>query len=223
MTKKLFIQAILKICLGFVLIGLLIFLPAGTLSFDGGWLLMAILFVPMLIAGIIMMIKCPNLLLRRLNFKEKQKEQSIIIKLSTVMFVLGFIVAGLDFRFGWSRISKSITISAVIIFLASYLIYGEVIRENKYLSRTIEVEENQEVISSGLYSIVRHPMYFATVFLFLSMPIILGSLYSFLIFLAYPFIIAKRIKYEEKFLINGLCGYKEYTQKVKYRLIPFIW
>ncbi len=223
MAKELLIQAILKISLGLLVMGLLIFLPAGTLSFLNGWLLMAVLFVPMLFAGIIMMIKCPELLRRRLNAKENQKEQSSVIKLSAVMFVLGFIIAGLDFRFGWSNLPKSITTVAVIVFLVSYLIYGEVIRENKYLSRTIEVEKGQEVITSGLYAIVRHPMYFATVILFLSMPFILGSLYSFLIFLSYPFIIAKRIKYEEKFLIDELCGYKEYKQKVKYRLIPFVW
>lgn len=223
MTKKLFIESIIKMLLGVILVGLLIFLPAGTLSFWNGWLLMGVLFVPMFFAGIIMMFKNPELLKHRLNAKEEQKEQNLIVKLSGFMFVSGFIVAGLDFRFGWSSLPKSIITIAVLVFLFSYLLYAEVIRENMYLSRTIEVQEAQKVIDTGLYGIVRHPMYSATILLFLSMPIILGSIYALLIFLVYPFIIIERIKYEETFLETELDGYREYKQKVKYRLIPFMW
>ena len=223
MTIKLFIQAIIKFLFGFVLIGLMIFLPAGTLSFFNGWLFMGILFVPMFIAGIVMMFKNPDLLKSRLDAKEKQREQSIVIKLSGLMFLAGFIVAGLDFRFGWLTLPKGVVIGAAIVFLAAYILYAEVLRENTYLSRTIEVQENQKVIDTGLYGIVRHPMYSVTLLLFLSMPLVLGSIYSFLIFLSYPFIIAKRIKGEEEFLEKELDGYREYKQKVRYRLIPFIW
>lgn len=223
MTIKLFIQAIIKFLFGFVLIGLLIFLPAGTLSFFNGWLFMGILFVPMFIAGIVMMFKNPDLLKSRLDAKEKQREQSIVIKLSGLMFLAGFIVAGLDFRFGWLTLPKGVVIGAAIVFLAAYILYAEVLRENTYLSRTIEVQENQKVIDTGLYGIVRHPMYGVTLLLFLSMPLVLGSIYSFIIFLSYPFIIAKRIKGEEEFLEKELDGYREYKQKVRYRLIPFIW
>ena len=223
MTIKLFIQAIIKFLFGFVLIGLLIFLPAGTLSFFNGWLFMGILFVPMFIAGIVMMFKNPDLLKSRLDAKEKQREQSIVIKLSGLMFLAGFIVAGLDFRYGWLTLPKGVVIGAAIVFLAAYILYAEVLRENTYLSRTIVVQENQKVIDTGLYGIVRHPMYGVTLLLFLSMPLVLGSIYSFLIFLSYPFIIAKRIKGEEEFLEKELDGYREYKQKVRYRLIPFIW
>ncbi|MBQ3007804.1 MAG: isoprenylcysteine carboxylmethyltransferase family protein [Clostridia bacterium] len=223
MTIKLFIQAITKFLFGFVLIGLMIFLPAGTLSFFNGWLFMGILFVPMFIAGIVMMFKNPDLLKSRLDAKEKQREQSIVIKLSGLMFLAGFIVAGLDFRFGCLTLPKGVVIVAAIVFLAAYILYAEVLRENTYLSRTIEVQENQKVIDTGLYGIVRHPMYSVTLLLFLSMPLVLGSIYSFLIFLSYPFIIAKRIKGEEEFLEKELDGYREYKQKVRYRLIPFIW
>ena len=223
MTIKLFIQAITKFLFGFVLIGLLIFLPAGTLSFFNGWLFMGILFVPMFLAGIVMMFKNPDLLKKRLDAKEKQREQSIVIKLSGLMFLAGFIVAGLDFRFGWLTLPKGVVIVAAIVFLVAYILYAEVLRENTYLSRTIEVQENQKVIDTGLYGIVRHPMYSVTLLLFLSMPLVLGSIYSFLIFLSYPFIIAKRIKGEEEFLEKELDGYREYKQKVRYRLIPFIW
>lgn len=223
MTIKLFIQAITKFLFGFVLIGLMIFLPAGTLSFFNGWLFMGILFVPMFIAGIVMMFKNPDLLKSRLDAKEKQREQNIVIKLSGLMFLAGFIVAGLDFRFGWLMLPKGVVIGAAIVFLVAYILYAEVLRENTYLSRTIEVQENQKVIDTGLYGIVRHPMYSVTLLLFLSMPLVLGSIYSFLIFLSYPFIIAKRIKGEEEFLEKELDGYREYKQKVRYRLIPFIW
>ena len=223
MTVKLFVQAILKFLLGVLLVGVLIFLPAGSFRFFGGWLLMGILFIPMFIAGIVMMIKNPDLLKSRLNAKEKQKDQDLVVKLSGLMFLAGFIVAGLGFRFGWFVLSKGVSIGASIFFLIAYVLYAEVLRENTYLSRTIEVKENQRVIDTGLYAVVRHPMYGVTLLLFLSMPIVLGSVYSFIIFLAYPFIIAKRIKGEEAFLEKELPGYAEYKQKVKYRLIPFIW
>ncbi len=223
MTAKLFVQAILKFTLGVVLVGLLIFLPAGTFAFPGGWLLMGILFVPMFLAGIVMMWKNPALLKSRLNAKEKQGEQQLVVKLSGLMFLLGFILAGLDFRFGWLPLPKAVSIVGAAAFLIAYVLYAEVLRENTYLSRTIEVQENQKVIDTGLYGIVRHPMYSATVLLFLSMPLVLGSLISFVIFLAYPFIIAQRIKHEEAFLEKELPGYREYKEKVKYRLIPFVW
>lgn len=223
MTIKLFIQAIAKFILGVVLVGLLIFLPAGTLYFFNGWLLMGILFVPMFFAGIVMMLKNPELLQKRLNAKEKQREQDLVVKLSGLMFLAGFIVAGLGFRFAWYILPRGVVIGAAAVFLVSYILYAEVLRENTYLSRTIEVQENQKVISTGLYGIVRHPMYSVTLLLFLSMPIVLGSVYSFFIFLAYPFIIVKRIKNEEKLLERELDGYIGYKQKVKYRLIPFIW
>ena len=223
MTLKLFIEAISKFLLGFILIGLLIFLPAGTLNYFGGWLFMGVLFIPMFFAGIIMMIKNPKLLQKRLYAKESQKEQSLVVKLSGLMFLAGFIIAGLGVRFNWFILSNIVIIIAAIIFLAAYALYAEVLRENTYLSRTIEVQENQKVIDTGLYGIVRHPMYSVTILMFLSMPLILGSVYSFLIFLAYPFIIAKRIKNEEELLEKELNGYREYKQKVKYRLIPFIW
>ena len=223
MTLKLFISAMTKFILGIGLVGLLIFLPAGSLSFWSGWLLMGILFIPMFLAGIVMMFKNPDLLKSRLNAKEKRKEQGFVVKLSGLMFLARFIVAGLGFRFSWYTLPKGISTGAAVVFLVAYILYAEVLRENTYLSRTIEVQENQKVIDTGLYRIVRHPMYSVTLLLFLSMPIVLGSVYSFLIFLAYPFIIAKRIKDEEEFLEKELDGYREYKQKVKYRLIPFIW
>ena len=223
MTLKLFISAITKFIFGVALVGLLIFLPAGTLEFFNGWLLMGILFIPMFFAGIVMMLKNPDLLKSRLNAKEKRGEQSLVVKLSGLMFVAGFIVAGLGFRFDLYILPKGVSICAAVVFLVAYILYAEVLRENTYLSRTIEVQENQKVIDTGLYGIVRHPMYSVTLLLFLSMPLVLGSIYSFLIFLAYPFIIAKRIKDEEKFLEKELDGYHDYKQKVKYRLIPFIW
>lgn len=223
MSVKLFFEALIKFSLGTILVGLLIFLPAGTFSYFNGWLLMGILFIPMFCAGIVMMFKNPELLKTRLDAKEKQKEQSLVVKLSGLMFLAGFIVAGLGFRFSWYILPKGISIGAAVVFLIAYVLYAEVMRENTYLSRTIEVQENQKVIDTGLYGIVRHPMYSVTLFLFLSMPIVLGSVYSFFIFLVYPFIIAKRIKHEEEFLEKELLGYSEYKQKVKYRLIPFIW
>lgn len=223
MTKKLFVQAITKYLLGVVLVGGLIFLPAGTLSFFNGWLLMGILFIPMFFAGVVMMFKNPSLLKSRLKAKETQKDQSMVIKLSGLMFLAGFVAAGLGVRFHWYVLPKGIAIGAAVVFLAAYLLYAQVLRENTYLSRTIEVQENQKVIDTGLYGIVRHPMYSATVILFLSMPLVLGSVYAFVIFMAYPFIIARRIKGEEAFLEKELNGYREYKQRVRYRLLPFVW
>ncbi|MBQ3523341.1 MAG: isoprenylcysteine carboxylmethyltransferase family protein [Clostridia bacterium] len=223
MTVKLFISAILKFSLGAVLVGLLIFLPAGTFAYFNGWLFMGILFVPMFLAGLVMMAKNPRLLESRLDAKEKETEQSLVVKLSGLMFLAGFIVAGLGVRYGWYTLPKPVVIVSAVVFLIAYILYAEVLRENTYLSRTIEVQEGQKVIDTGLYGIVRHPMYSVTLLLFLSMPLVLGSIYSFVIFLAYPFIIAKRIKHEEEFLERELNGYTEYKKKVKYRLIPFIW
>ena len=221
--SSLFTQAILKFFSGVLLVGALIFIPAGTLSFDRGWLLMGILFIPMLIAGIIMLLRSPELLKKRLNSKETTQEQSAIVKLIGLMFLVGFIVAGLNFRFGWHILPLKVSIGASIVCFAAYLLYAEVLRENAFLSRTVEIQEHQTVITTGLYGIVRHPMYSATLFLFLSMPLILGSLLSFLIFLVYPFLIAGRIRHEEQFLEKELEGYREYQTHVKYRLIPFIW
>ena len=223
MTKSLFFSAIAKFLLGVVLVGLLIFLSAGTLAYTNGWMFMGILFVPMFLAGLVMMAKNPNLLKSRLNAKEKEQEQSLVVKLSGLMFLAGFIVAGLDYRFGWCPLPQSVSYGASVAFLIAYVLYAEVLRENTYLSRTIEVQEGQTVVDTGLYGIVRHPMYAVTLLLFLSMPLVLGSVISFVIFLAYPLLIAKRIKNEEQVLEAGLPGYTEYKQKVKYRLIPFIW
>ena len=223
MTKKLFLGAIIKFLMGVVLVGALIFLPAGTWRYINGWLLMGILFIPMFFAGIVMMFKNPSLLKSRLDAKEKQKEQNLVVKLSGLMFLAGFIVAGLGVRFAWYALPTGVVIGAAVVFLVAYALYAEVLRENTYLSRTIQVQENQKVIDTGLYGIVRHPMYSVTLLLFLSMPLVLGSVYSFLIFLVYPVIIAKRIKHEEAFLEKELDGYRAYKQKVKYRLIPFVW
>ena len=223
MTKKLFISAIIKFLLGVVLVGVLVFLPAGTFDYLGGWILMAILFIPMFFAGIVMMVKDPALLKSRLNAKEKEKDQSLVVKLSGLMFIVGFVLAGLDYRFQWLPMPMGVTVGASVVFLFAYIMYAEVLRENTYLSRTIEVRQGQRVIDTGLYSVVRHPMYSATILLFLAMPLVLGSLISFIVFLVYPFIIAKRIKGEEEFLEKELNGYTQYKQKVKYRMIPFIW
>ena len=223
MSTKLFFEAITKFFLGVVLVGVLLFLPAGTLSFVNGWLLMGILFVPMFCAGIVMMCKDPALLAKRLNAKEKRGDQSLVVKLSGLMFLVGFVIAGLGVRFDWYILPKGVSYVAAAVFIIAYILYAEVLRENTYLSRTIEVQENQQVIDTGLYGIVRHPMYAVTLLLFLSMPLVLGSVYAFIVFLAYPFIIAKRIKGEEEFLEKELAGYREYKQKVQYRLIPFIW
>ncbi len=223
MTFKLFIEAIVKFLLGVLLVGLLIFLPAGSLSYLNGWLFMGILFIPMLGAGIVMMAKSPDLLRKRLDAKEKRGEQSLVVKLSGLMFLCGFIVAGLGYRFGWYTLPRWVSYVATAAFLAAYLLYAEVLRENAYLSRTIKVEEGQRVVDSGLYGVVRHPMYAVTLLLFLSMPLVLGSVYSFIIFLAYPVLISFRIKDEEKLLEAELQGYAEYKEKVRYRLVPFVW
>ncbi len=223
MTVKLFFQALLKFLLGIALIGALIFWPAGTFCYFNGWLLMGILFIPMLFAGIVMIFKSPDLLKKRLNARETQKKQGIVVKLSGLMFLAGFIVAGLGHRFNLYTLPRVVAIVSAVLFLLAYVLYAEVMRENAYLSRTIEIQEGQKVIDTGLYSVIRHPMYSATLLLFLSMPLVLGSLYSLLIFLAYPFIIGVRIINEEKFLEKELEGYSEYKKKVKYRLIPFIW
>ena len=223
MNIKLFFEAIIKVFLGIIIIGGLIFLSAGTINYWNGWLLIGILFIPMFIAGIILMIKAPDLLKKRLNIKEKQGKQKRVVFLSGLMFFLGFIVAGLNYRYGWNVLPNIVVIISSIVFLIAYILYAEVLRENKYLSRTIEVQENQKVVETGLYGIVRHPMYSVTVLLFLSMPLVLGSIISFFIFLVYPFIIANRIKNEEEFLEKELKGYLEYKKKVKYKMIPFIW
>lgn len=223
MTKALFGQAMLKFLLGVVLIGASLFGPAGSFHYWKAWLLMGILFVPMFFAGIILMFKNPGLLQKRLQAKEQQPDQRLVIRLSGLMFLLGFIAAGLNFRFAWIVWPDWISWAGAAIFLLSYLLYAEVLRENTYLSRTIEIQEGQKVIDTGLYGIVRHPMYSATIVLFLSMPLVLGSMLSLIIFLAYPAILAKRIKNEEALLENSLAGYAEYRKKVKYRLIPFIW
>lgn len=223
MNGKLMKDAGLKLGLGMVLLAVLVFLPAGTFRFWNGWLLMAVLFLPMLVLGIYLLLKRPALLEQRLKSKETQREQNLVVKLSGLMFLIGFVLAGLDFRFGWTDLPDWISYIAAILFLLSYLLYAEVLRENPWLSRTVEVQEEQTVVSTGLYGIVRHPMYTATLLLFLSMPLILGSLLSFLVFLAYPVIIAKRIRNEEALLKADLPGYAAYRQKVRWRLIPFIW
>ena len=223
MDKKLFIQAMTKFIFGFIIIALLLFIPAGTLNYWNAWLFICILFIPMLIVGTLLMIKNPDLLSKRLNSKENESEQKVLLLLGGIMFIGGFIVAGLNYRFQWMIIPKWMIIIATIIFLLAYLLYAEVLRENMYLSRIIEVQENQKVIDIGLYGIVRHPMYVSTILLFLSIPLVLGSLVSFLIFLAYPVIIVKRIRNEEQVLERGLERYSEYKNKVKYKLIPFIW
>lgn len=223
MDRKLLIQGIAKFLAGVVLLGVLLFLPAGTLAWPQGWRLMGILFIPMLLAGIVMIRKNPELLRKRLNAKEKQAEQQDVLKLSALMFLAAFILAGLNFRFRWIVLPDWISWTAAAIFLISYGLYAEVMRENAYLSRTIEVQENQKVVDTGLYGIVRHPMYMSTLFLFLAMPLVLGSVISFLIMLLYIPIIAKRIRNEEQVLEEDLEGYAEYKQKVKYKVIPFIW
>ena len=223
MSFRLFLEAIIKYLFGVIIVGALIFIPAGTLDYFNGWLFMGILFIPMFVAGIVMMIKSPELLKRRLNAKEKEKEQKEVIKFSGLMFIIGFIVAGLNYRYSWIVLPQCVTIISSVVFLIAYILYAEVLRENQTLLRTIEVEKDQKVVDTGLYSIVRHPMYAVTVLLFLAMPLILGSIISFGIFLIYPFIIAKRIKNEEEVLEKDLKGYTEYKKKVKYKMIPFVW
>ena len=223
MTKKLLFQAISKYFFGLAVIALLLFLPAGTLRYWNAWLLIGILFVPMFFAGIVMMLRNPELLKKRLNAKENEDEQKTVILLSGIMFLAAFVVAGLNHRFGWIVMPRWTVIAAACVFLAAYLMYAEVLRENVYLSRTVEVQEHQKVIDTGLYGVVRHPMYAATVFLFLSMGLVLGSPISFVILLFYLPIIAKRIRNEEAVLAQGLDGYQAYKEKVRYKVIPFIW
>ena len=213
----------IKLLMGLVLVGLLIFLPAGTMHFFNGWLLVAVLFVPMLIAGVVMALRSPELLKKRLNAKEKEDEQKSVVAMSGILFVTTFVVAGLNYRYGWVVMPSWTVWSAAVLFLLSYLMYARVLRENAYLSRTIEVQDGQKVVDTGLYGIVRHPMYTATVLMFLAMPLVLGSLPSFVIMLAYIPLIVKRIRNEENLLREGLDGYDEYCRKVKYRVMPFVW
>ena len=223
MDAKLFGQAMVKFLGGVVIVGLLLFLPAGSFAYRQGWLLMGILFIPMFIAGLVMMKKSPELLRRRLSAREKEGEQKSVVALSGVMFLAAFVAAGLNFRFGWIVLPAWVSWAAAAVFLLAYALYAEVMRENVWLSRTVEVQENQKVVDTGLYGIVRHPMYMTTLLLFLSMPLVLGSLISFVIMLVYIPIIAKRIRNEEQVLENGLEGYAEYRQRVRYKVIPFVW
>lgn len=223
MENNLLTQALAKFFLGVIILGILIFLPAWSLHYWQGWLLMGILFVPMFVAGLVMLAKNQDLLRKRLNAKEQEAEQKTVVKLSGLLFITAFVVAGLNWRFGWWVLPDWTVWVAAGLFLASYLLYAEALRENTFLSRTIEVQENQKVIDTGLYGIVRHPMYMATTILFLAMPLVLVSPFSFLIMLGYIPVIAKRIKNEEKVLEEGLVGYAEYKKKVKYRILPFIW
>ena len=223
MDTKLFLQALSKFLIGLIIICMLLFIPAGTLDYPNGWLFMALLFIPMFFAGIIMLFKSPDLLRRRLNAKEEEDEQKTVILVSGIIFLLAFILAGLNFRFRWFKLPTLVIIIASAIFLLAYIMYAEVLRENEYLSRTVEVSEDQKVVDSGLYGIVRHPMYTSTIFLFLSMPLVLDSIFSFIVMLVYPIIIIFRIRNEEKVLENELIGYKEYKEKVKYKLIPYLW
>lgn len=220
---KLLINGLVKFSLGLLMVGLLIFLPAGSLRYAYGWLFMGLLFVPMLIAGFVMLAKSPQLLKRRLDAKEKQAAQKGVLAFSGLMFITGFVVAGLDHRFGWSRMPLWVVIAASAVFLLAYGLYAEVLRENAYLSRTVKVEAGQTVVDTGLYGFVRHPMYMATLLLFLAMPLVLGSWYALIAFAFYPAIIIVRLRDEEALLTRELAGYAEYKKKVKYRIIPFIW
>lgn len=220
---KLLAEALIKFTCGLLLVGLLLFLPAGTIAYPCGWLLMGLLFVPMLIAGFVMLAKSPDFLKKRLDAKEKQGTQKGVLAFSGLIFLAGFIVAGLDFRFGWSNMPLWVVVASSVLFLTAYALYAEVMRENAYLSRTVKVEEGQTVVDTGLYGVVRHPMYAVTVLLFLVIPLVLGSWYAVIPFAFYPVVIVVRLKDEEKLLTKELPGYAEYKKKVKYRLIPFIW
>ena len=220
---KLFLSALIKFLIGLLLVGLLIFLPAGTLAYPGGLLFLCLLFVPMLLMGIVMLARARDLLAKRLDAKEKQAAQKGVQSLAGLVFIAGFVLAGLDFRFGWSDMPLPVVIAASVIFLIGYGLYAEVMRENAYLSRTVKVEEGQTVISTGLYGIVRHPMYLASVLMFLSIPLVMGSWYALIPFAFYPLLMVVRILDEEKLLTAELLGYEEYKRKVKYRMIPFIW
>ena len=221
-ARHLLKTALFKFVIGFIMLGILLFFPAGSFTFWNAWLFISLLFLPMIALGIILWLKAPDLLAKRLNTKERETEQKEVIAGSLIMFILGFVLAGLDFRFKWSLVPDWLVIIVSIVFLAGYLLYAEVMRENAYLSRTVEVQENQTVIDTGLYGLVRHPMYFATLLMFLSIPFILGSLFAVPIFLIYPFLIIKRIMNEEAILAEELAGYKEYQKKVNYRLLPYI-
>lgn len=220
---KLLLQALLKFLVGFLLIALLLFLPSGTLAYPNAWLFIGILFIPMLMIGIVLFFKSPELLKKRLNDKEKENEQKGVLALSALMFPIGFILSALDFRFGWSDVPQPLVIAGSVLFLLGYALYAEVMRENAYLSRTVEIQENQKVINTGLYGFIRHPMYFATLLMFLPIPLILGSFWGLIPFALYPFLLVVRILNEEKVLSEFLTGYTEYRKKVKYRLFPFIW
>ena len=223
MDIKLFLQAIIKYVFGVLIVGGLLFIPAKSFEYWNGLLFMGLLFIPMFIAGIILMIKNPELLRKRLNAKEKENEQKWVLLFSGLMFITGFIVAGLNYKYKWIEMPNAVTIISSVLFIIAYILYAEVLRENTYLSRTIEVQNNQKIIDTGLYGIVRHPMYAATILLFLTIPLVLGSIISFVIFFIYPIIIGKRIKNEEKVLEKDLKGYTEYKKKVKYKVIPFVW
>ena len=223
MKQSLFISALTKYIVGLALVMLLLFLPAGTLGYWNGWLFIALLFLPMLVLGVVLLLKAPDLLAKRLNHKESQSEQKKVVSGSALMFLAGFILSALDFRFGWSHVPVWVVILAAVVLLLSYGMYAEVMRENAYLSRTVEVQQGQKVVDTGLYGLVRHPMYLATVLLFLSIPLVLGSWWGFVVFLCYPFLIARRIRNEEQVLEEGLEGYRDYQNKVRYRLIPMIW
>ena len=223
MNIKLFLQAIVKYVFGILIVGSLLFIPAKSFEYWNGWLYMGLLFIPMFMAGIILMIKNPELLRKRLNAKEQENEQKLVLLFSSLMFIAGFITAGLNYRYKWIEMPNIVVSIASILFIIAYILYAEVLRENTYLSRTVEVQENQKVIDTGLYRIVRHPMYAVTILLFLTIPLVLGSFISFIIFLIYPIIIGKRIKNEEKVLEKDLKGYTEYKKKVKYKVIPFVW
>ena len=220
---KLMINALIKYLMGFLLVAVLLFLPAGTVEYWNAWLFIALLFIPMFFLGAVLLVKSPQLLEKRLHSKEKESEQVMVVILSFVMFLGGFIGAALDFRFGWSKMPSAVVVIASVVLLISYGLYAEVMRENAYLSRTVEIQKEQKVIDTGLYGIVRHPMYFATTLLFLSIPLVLGSWIGFFIFLIYPLLLVKRIKNEEVVLEMGLPGYREYKEKVRYRMLPFIW
>ena len=223
MDRELFRQAMVKVLGGMLLVGLLLFLPAGSLHYRQAWLLMGVLFVPMLAAGLVMLFKSPELLRKRLSAKEEQGEQRTVVALSGLLFIAAFVLAGLNWRFGWLILPGAVSLAAALVFLLGYVLYAEVLRENVWLSRTVEVQEGQKIIDTGLYGLVRHPMYMSTLLLFLSMPLILGSLYSFILMLLYIPIIAKRIRNEEQVLEQGLAGYADYKRRVKYRIIPCVW
>lgn len=223
MKAKLAVKAIAFFIVGALMVALLLFLPAGTLAYPGAWRLMGLLFIPMLIFGVLLLIFAPDVLKKRLNAKEKMGDQKRVIGVSGILFLAGFVLAGLDFRFGWTQVPGWLVVCASVVFVGSYAMYGEVMRENAWISRTVEIQEGQKVVSTGLYGVVRHPMYLAASLMFTAMPLVLGSFVSFAVFLVYPFVMAVRIRGEEELLTRELCGYAQYKDKVRYRMIPFIW